>query len=108
MGVMVASSLSGCANNEIAQLNSMPSLNSEANTDEGYSMSLGEKQSAIYAQVSERQLLDLSLLSDCSDEEVQAVKTYMNNVDSQLMSASRIIFCQSLRKHLITGNVQKQ
>ena len=84
MGVMVASSLSGCANNEIAQLNSMPSLNSEANTDEGYSMSLGEKQSAIYAQVSERQLLDLSLLSDCSDEEVQAVKTYMNNVDSQL------------------------
>ena len=84
MGVMVASSLSGCANNEIAQLNSMPSLNSEAITDEGYSMSLGEKQSAIYAQVSERQLLDLSLLSDCSDEEVQAVKTYMNNVDSQL------------------------
>lgn len=83
-GVMIASSLSGCANNEIAQLNSMPSLNSEANTDEGYSMSLGEKQSAIYAQVSERQLLDLSLLSDCSDEEVQAVKTYMNNVDSQL------------------------
>lgn len=84
LGVMLISSLSGCSNNEIAQLNSMPSLNSEANTEEGYSMSLGEKQSAIYAQVSERQLLDLSLLSDCSDEEIQAVKTYMNNVDSQL------------------------
>lgn len=84
MGVLIVLSLSGCSNSEIAQLNSMPSLNSEANTEESYSMSLGEKQSAIYAQVSERQLLDLSLLSDCSDDEIQAVKTYMNNVDSQL------------------------
>lgn len=90
VGVAMSVALTGCSGGEIAQLNSMPSLNSEASVSEGYSMSLGEKQSAIYAQVSERQLLDLSLLSDCSDEEIQAVRTYMDNVDSQLTGGTDI------------------
>jgi len=86
MGVLVtigSTSLTGCSGSEIARLNSMKSLNSEAdNTD--YSMTLNEKQSLIYASVAERTLLDLSILDNCSDEEIQQVKQYMNNVDSQL------------------------
>lgn len=88
--VISAGTLTGCAGSEIKQLNSLPSLNSESTDTKSYSMTLGEKQSMIYAQVSERQLLDLSLLDDCSDEEIQQVKQYMNNVDSQLTGATSV------------------
>lgn len=88
--VISAGTLTGCAGSEIKQLNSLPSLNSESTDTKSYSMTLGEKQSMIYSQVSERQLLDLSLLDDCSDEEIQQVKQYMNNVDSQLTGATSV------------------
>lgn len=80
MGVV---SLTGCSGSEIAQLNSMKSLNSEAEND-SYSMTLNEKQSMIYASVAERSLLDLSVLSECSEEEITAVRQYMDTVDGQL------------------------
>jgi hypothetical protein len=38
----------------------------------------------IYAQVSDRKLLDLNALSVCSDSEIQQVRNYMDLVDSQL------------------------
>ena len=76
--------LSGCgASSDIAQLNSIKALNSEASTDD-VNLSLSEKQSMIYAQVSERQLLDLSVLDACSESEIQQVTSYMNSVDAQL------------------------
>lgn len=93
IGLIVASfamTLTGCSGDEIAQLNSLPSLNAEADENVNYNMSLGEKQSLIYAQVSERQLLDLSMLDDCSDEEIQQVKTYMDTVDSQLIGQTAV------------------
>lgn len=93
IGLIVASfamTLTGCSGDEIAQLNSLPSLNAEADENVNYNMSLGEKQSLIYAQVSERQLLDLSMLDDCSDEEIQQVKTYMDTVDSQLTGQTAV------------------
>lgn len=88
--VIGAGTLTGCSGSEIKQLNSLPSLNSESTDKTQYKMTMGEKQSMIYAQVSERQLLDLSLLDNCNDEEIQQVKTYMNQVDSQLTGATSI------------------
>lgn len=76
--------LSGCgASSDIAQLNSIKALNSEASTDD-VNLSLSEKQSMVYAQVSERQLLDLSVLDACSESEIQQVTSYMDSVDAQL------------------------
>lgn len=88
--VIGAGTLTGCSGNEIKQLKSLPSLNSESTDKVQYKMTMGEKQSMIYAQVSERQLLDLSLLDNCNDEEIQQVKQYMNQVDSQLTGATAI------------------
>lgn len=77
-------SLTGCgASDDIAQLKSIKALNSESSTDD-YNLSLSEKQSMVYAQVTERQLLDLSVLDACSESEIQQVTAYMNNVDAQL------------------------
>lgn len=87
MGVAVllsVTTLTGCGSgDEIAKLKSMSSLNSDAGGTD-YNMTLSEKQTMIYAQVSERTLLDLSLLDECTEEELQQVTQYMNNVDSQL------------------------
>lgn len=88
--VIGAGTLTGCSGSEIKQLNSLSSLNSESTDKTTYNMTLGEKQSMIYAQVSERQLLDLSLLDNCNDEEIQQVKQYMNQVDSQLTGATTV------------------
>lgn len=73
----------GCGNEEIARLRSLPALNTSAEGDD-YRLTMSERQSLVYSQVSERQLLDLSLLDQCTDEELQQVVNYMNSVDSQL------------------------
>lgn len=85
LGVLLSMgvSLTGCSGSEIAQLNTMKSLNSEAENN-SYSMTLNEKQSMIYASVAERTLLDLSVLDECSEEEITSVKQYMDTVDGQL------------------------
>lgn len=79
-------SLTGCGSrDEISNLNSMQALNSESTTKNDYSLSYTDEQKAIYAQVSNRTLLDLSALDSCSDSELQQVVTYMNGVDNQLV-----------------------
>lgn len=79
--------LTGCGSSqaEIDSLKSMESLNTESEATEDYNMSLTDQQSMIYAQVSNRQLLDLSTLTACSDNELQQVVNYMNGVDEQLV-----------------------
>ena len=82
--VLGSITLTGCGSgDELSQLRSMKSLSSDAGGTD-YNLSLSEKQSMIYAQVSERKLLDLSILDECTEEELQQVTAYMNNVDSQL------------------------
>ena len=78
-------SLTGCGSaDEISELNNMSALNSESSVTENYNMSYTDEQEAIYAQVSNRQLLDLSALTKCTDNEIQQVVNYMNQVDDQL------------------------
>lgn len=77
--------LSGCADTEvISELNSISALNAESSVTSNYNLSYTDEQEMIYAQVSNRQLLDLSALSACSDNEIQQVVNYMNLVDNQL------------------------
>lgn len=84
LGLCMSMLLTGCgAGGELATLNSMQSLNSESSNN-SVNLSLSERQSLVYAQVSERSLLDLSLLEPCSESDVQQVRTYMDNVDKQL------------------------
>lgn len=81
--------LTGCgSNSDIAQLNNLQALNSESSVD-SYSLTTSEKEEAVYAQVVARQLLDLTTLDTCTDNEKQQVLQFMNNVDSQLTGAMK-------------------
>lgn len=82
--VVMALSLSGCGSStDIAKLNNLQALNSES-TVNSYSLTTSEKEEAVYAQVVARQLLDLTILDACTDNEKQQVLQFMNNVDAQL------------------------
>lgn len=76
--------LVGCgSSSDIAKLNNLKALNSESTVD-SYSLTTSEKEEAVYAQVVARQLLDLTTLDSCTDNEKQQVLQFMNNVDAQL------------------------
>lgn len=79
--------LVGCgSNSDIAKLNNLQALNSES-TVNSYSLTTSEKEEAVYAKVVARQLLDLTTLDACTDNEKQQVLQFMNSVDSQLCGA---------------------
>ena len=83
---MVMTTFTGCGDRDtIAQLNNMTSLSGTTSSTKNYKMSYTDEQSQIYAQVSDRSLLDLTALDPCSDNEIQQVVNYMNNVDNQLI-----------------------
>lgn len=86
--MIMTMNLTGCgsSNEEIARLNNLQSLNSESTVD-SYTLTTSEKEEAVYAQVTERQLLDLTTLDVCSDNEKQQVLQFMNNVDAQLVGS---------------------
>ena len=80
--------LTGCGSQEeINNLKSLKSLNAES-TVTNYKLTYSESQSLVYAQVSDRTLLDLSQLEACNDNELQAIQNYMNNVDNQLIGST--------------------
>ena len=81
--------LAGCgATPELAELNSMEAAHVEADVTENYKLSYSEEQDMIYSQVADRQLLDLTTLSKCTDNELQEVINYMDAVDAQLVGTS--------------------
>ena len=86
--LLLCSFLNGCAsggNAEVAKLANTEALNTDASaTTKKADMSWSDEQSMIYAQVSDRKLLDLNALSICSDSEIQQVRNYMDLVDNQL------------------------
>lgn len=78
--------LAGCGANasELDSLNNLSALNSESHVTANYNLSYADEQEMIYAQVSNRNLIDLSALVACSNDEINQVLTYMDNVDRQL------------------------
>ena len=77
-------SVTGCSGREeLDNLNTISSLNSEASVSNNYNLSWTDEQNMVYAQVSSRKLLDLSTLEKCTDNEIQQVINFMNMVDNQ-------------------------
>lgn len=82
----LALTLTGCGDKDtISELSNISALNMESSVTSNYNLSWSDEQEMIYAQVSDRQLLDLSSLSACSDNEIQQVRNYMDLVDNQLV-----------------------
>ena len=78
----------GASSEQLNELQSMESANTEAAVTENYKLSYSDEQNLIYTQVSDRQLLDLTTLSACTDNELQEVINYMDAVDAQLCGTS--------------------
>lgn len=91
IAVLGCGCLTGCGSysDEIAQLNNISALGSESTVKNDYKLSYTDQQELIYAQVSNRTLLDLSTLSACSASELQQVVTYMDSVDDQLVGNAK-------------------
>ena len=87
---LLVSTLTGCSNSqkEISNLNSLQALNTDSSVTDSYSLSFTDEQNLIYAQVTDRTLLDLSSLEACTDDELQQVVSYMNSVDQQLTGSA--------------------
>ena len=87
---MLVTSLTGCSNSqqELSQLNSLQALNTDASVTDSYTLSYTDEQNLIYAQVTDRTLLDLSSLESCTEDELQQVVSYMNSVDQQLTGSA--------------------
>ena len=100
--------LTGCGgNDEISQLNSISALNNESSVTSNYNLSWSDEQEMIYAQVSDRQLLDLSALSACSESEIQQVRSFMDNVDNQLIGQVNVQeYAEEYVKELSDGLVE--
>lgn len=82
--MMVCASLTGCEDAEVTQLKQIEALNAESTiVDSG--MSANEREAQIYAQVSNRTLLDLTKLDVPSDNEKQEVTAFMDAVNQQLI-----------------------
>ena len=86
LAMCTVSCLVGCgtSSNTLNELQSMESANTEASVTENFKLSYTDEQNLIYTQVSDRQLLDLTTLSGCTDNELQEVINYMDAVDAQL------------------------
>lgn len=85
-------SLTGCGDSDtISELNNISALNAESSVSSNYNLSYTDEQEMIYAQVSNRQLLDLSALSACSSNEIQQVRNYMDSIDNQLVGKVKVV-----------------
>lgn len=85
-------SLTGCGDSgTISELNNISALNAESSVSSNYNLSYTDEQEMIYAQVSNRQLLDLSALSACSSNEIQQVRNYMDSIDNQLVGKVKVV-----------------
>lgn len=100
-------SLTGCGDSDtISELNNISALNAESSVSSNYSLSYTDEQEMIYAQVSNRQLLDLSALSACSSNEIQQVRNYMDNIDNQLVGKVKVVdYADDLARRTAEGLV---
>lgn len=88
----IVASLTGCGDSDtISELNNIGALNAESSVSSNYNLSYTDEQEMIYAQVSNRQLLDLSALSACSSNEIQQVRNYMDSIDNQLVGKVKVV-----------------
>ena len=85
------STLTGCSNSEIAELNDMGASQDVSDidaTDVSLSNS-AEDQNRVYKQVSERKLLNLASLEACESNDITQVNDFMSKVDNQLVGYTK-------------------
>ena len=87
--VLIIGTLSGCgqSNAEISTLNQLSPINSDENTKESDSANLSyqESQDLVYAQVSDRSLLDMGSLDKLDRDMLNMTYEYMEDVNKQLI-----------------------
>lgn len=103
---LIASSLTGCAgDSEVKNLKNIDALGAESSvSNNNYALSYTDQQELVYAQVSNRTLLDLSTLSACSDADLMQVTQYMDGVDDQLVGNTKPAILDSVFKDLTNTN----
>ncbi len=83
--LIVGALLTGCgAAAEMSELNNLTALNTETETSTVRKLSSSDEEAAVYAQVSDRTLLDLTTLEQVNATDEAAVVNYMDSVDAQL------------------------
>lgn len=107
--VLLLFSLVGCSgsHDELDQLNGLSALNAESYVTTSYNLSYTDEQQMIYAQVSNRDLIDLSALTSCSDDEINQVLNYMDSVDRQLIGQVRVVsYADQSTKFVYDGYIE--
>lgn len=101
-------SLAACGStDELNTLNGLSALNSEASVTANYNLSYTDEQELIYAQVADRNLIDLSALTACSDDEINQVLNYMDSVDMQLIGKVRVVsYADHVAKFMYDGYLE--
>ncbi len=91
MCLVLCVSLAGCQSEESAavlnELNSLQGLNT--GFAEGQSLSFSERQALLYKKLRDHQLLKISGLNSCSQEEINACMEFLSTVDMQLCGQLR-------------------
>lgn len=86
--------MSGCATSDMQRLSNLEALNSEAVVSE-VKLSNSEKEATVYAKVTNRQLLDVSKLSEVDLGTAGVINIFMNNIESTLQGtvdkSSRVV-----------------
>lgn len=90
LGLMCASlvvPLTACGSNkDMKELENMEASEGESNVS-AVSLSTVDKESLVYAQVSDRQLLDLTTLSACDETYIPNIEQFMTTVNDQITGA---------------------
>lgn len=73
----------------------------------GYQLSYTEQQELVYAQVSNKTLLDLTYFNKCTADTKQQVTNYMNELDNVITGYTKNSHFDSLLEYLETGNKQE-
>ena len=82
--LLVSIFMTGCGDSKkINSLKSISALGGESKVS-GVNLSVTDQEAAVYAQVSDRELLDLTNLQAINSNDEEQIMNYMNLVDSQL------------------------
>ncbi len=86
--LLVAMMLVGCGDRDkLNELRSIDTYNDSDAEEFSYNVTMTERQEAVYAQVANRKLMDLTSLTSCDENSIQQVLNYLDAVDRQLTGA---------------------
>lgn len=104
-----ASMLTGCGQDlSYNEVSNAVALGGESSINSlGYQLSYTEQQELVYAQVSNKTLLDLTYFNKCTIDKKQQVTNYMNEIDNVIIGYNKNSHFDSLLEYLETGNKQE-